>query len=330
MMVSPNDNPREEGAALLTVLLLVATMSIIAAMTLERLTLATHVAAQGGSVGQARSYAMAMEQIAGIRLSAIKARSSIMSADSGWQNRPFTVPLEGGRAEATIKDGGNCFNLNSLVTFGQDGLAAGSPEMMTQFIALMGALNIPRNDAELIAASATDWIDSDTLPLTNGAEDDAYRGGTGNYLPANMLMAEASELRAVKGVTPKYYTQLKPYVCALPVAEPSGINVNSLLPEQAALIAMLAPGWLDLSAARQHLMGRPVGGWSNAEAFWSSGRFGGMNPPENAATQVKVTTRWFRLKSDVQLGDTNVTATALLDADSQPVKTVRRIWGEEE
>src|SRR3546814_19972919 len=81
-----------------------------------------------------------------------------------------------------------------------------------------------------------------------------------SYLPANRKMADVSELRAVRGVTPKIYARLKPWLCVLPVAEPVQLNVNTLAPAQAPLLAMLLPGKLGLADARAVLAARPAGG----------------------------------------------------------------------
>ena len=54
----------ERGAALLSVLLLVAVMAVIAATALDRLTLATRIAGSAATVDQGRAYAFAAEQIA--------------------------------------------------------------------------------------------------------------------------------------------------------------------------------------------------------------------------------------------------------------------------
>ena len=56
--------PDERGAALLTVLLLVAVMAVIAATALDRLTLATRIAGSAATVDQGRAYSFAAEQIA--------------------------------------------------------------------------------------------------------------------------------------------------------------------------------------------------------------------------------------------------------------------------
>ena len=60
--------PEERGAALLTVLLLVAVMAVVAATALERVALATRMTGNGGAIDQARAYADAGTQIARMRI----------------------------------------------------------------------------------------------------------------------------------------------------------------------------------------------------------------------------------------------------------------------
>src|SRR3546814_12207092 len=88
------------------------------------------------------------------------------------------------------------------------------------------------------------------------------------YLPANGKMADVSELRAVRGVTPKIYARLRPWICALPVTDPVKLNVNTLAPEQAPLVAMLLPGEITIAEARAVLAARPAGGHGSSVRFW--------------------------------------------------------------
>ncbi len=60
-MVEPK--PSERGAALLTVLLLVAVMSVVTAGALERLTLGVRLAGNAAALDQARAYAYAAETL---------------------------------------------------------------------------------------------------------------------------------------------------------------------------------------------------------------------------------------------------------------------------
>ena len=324
----PADGPivraAERGAALLTVLLLVAVIAVMAGAMLEKLRLSTRLAANAAAGEQARAWAIAAEALAAVRVGDLLARApNRVTLAGGWSGRPFGLSLTGGGvATARVTDGGNCFNLNGLVTEAAPGVYAASPEMRTQFARLMRLVGVPAQVAEQVAGGATDWIDTDSEQQVGGAEDPRYTGQTVGYRTAGTLMADPSELRAVAGVTTQVYAQLKPWVCALPVAAPSLINVNTLLPEQAPLLAMQAPDTLSVEAARQLIGKRPPQGWENAAAIWT-----GVAPPPSA--QVAVTTGWFRLAIDVAMPGARVEERALIDARRLPVRLVSRQWGED-
>src|SRR3546814_5379601 len=67
-----------------------------------------------------------------------------------------------------------------------------------QFTELMLLLGVDRGVAQGIAGAAADWIDSDGNEGRQGAEDGVYRAMQASYLPANRMMADISELRAVR------------------------------------------------------------------------------------------------------------------------------------
>lgn len=320
---------RERGAALLTVLLLVAIMSVVAATALERLTLATRLAANGSALDQARAYALAAETISLARIGDLVERNRARTTLEGdWHGRANRLPIPGGIATARVTDGGNCFNLNSTVAGDDPEKRKVRPLAVSQFTALMELLGIAPRDAAVVAASLADWIDSDGLMAPGGAEDDFYARLAKPYRTPNRLLLDASELRAVNGVTPEVYATLRPWVCALPATDLSPINVNTLLPEQAPLFAMLFPGQLTIEQARQMLAQRPEGGYGSLPSFWNLPALEGLSNEEVKA-QTKLTTRFFRLDILVELGDAEVTEQALIDAKESPARLVLRQWGEQ-
>ncbi|WP_419808830.1 type II secretion system minor pseudopilin GspK [Sphingomonas sp.] len=315
---------RERGAALLTVLLLVALIAVIAGQALERLRLATRLAANAGGIEQARSYAEAAEVLATQRISTLlRADPGHVSLVGGWSGVPFALPLPGGAAVARVRDGGNCFNLNGLVTRTSDRAYVANPTAVDQFARLMRLLTVPTQTAAQVAASASDWIDTDADRQANGAEDERYLRQDPGYRTGGTLMADPSELRAVAGVTPDLYAQLRPWLCTLPMATPAPINVNTLAPEQAPLLAMLAPDGVGVDAVQGALLRRPALGWRDVGAFQTASglTLGGG--------QAGVTTTWFALTVDVTLGTTELHETATIDARRLPARLVARQWGEE-
>src|SRR3546814_9463032 len=179
-------------------------------------------------------------------------RISDWSSDVCSSDLTRRLPMPGGGlAEATIRDGGNCFNINSVAD-GQFATAL-TPRAagVDQFTALLRLLEVPEGTARGIAEGAGDWVDADSNPTREGAEDRAYAGAEQPYRAANTYLADVSELRTVNGMTPEIYTRERPWLCALPSTDLSPINVNTLSVEQAPLLVMLAPDQIGIDEARR-------------------------------------------------------------------------------
>ena len=166
------------------------------------------------------------------------------------------------------------------------------------------------------------------MPGPGGAEDSAYAAGAEPYRTANTLFADPGELAALVGMNPEIMARLRPWLCALPTTELSPININTLLPEQAPLLAMLAPGRLGVERARRVLASRPAAGWDNQIEFWRIDALRDLNVPLDVQLQLQMRTRWFALEVRVAIMDAEFTETALVDARLQPSRLVARRWGE--
>lgn len=316
---------------MLSVLLMVAVLAVIAATTLDRLALSTKLTGNGNALAQARMFSYAAESIAATRLEDLIARDAAQTTlAGGWLGKEQILPIPVGTATATVRDAGNCFNLNSLVS-GNDGIYRARAIGQEQFTSLMVVLGINENTARPVAAAAADWADSDTMSLPNGAEDDTYRGSAIPYLTANRLFAHPSELRAVKGVTPSLYAKLRDWVCALPDAELSPLNVNTLLPEQAPLLSMLfPPNQLSPKAARSYLAKRPASGYGSLIRFWEAPELAALGPSPLVQGQVKLTSKYFLLDTSVSLGEMALQGEAMIVGTPAPARVIWRSWGERE
>src|SRR5690606_39256505 len=219
-----------------------------------------------------------------------------------------------------------CFNLNSLVEgVGEDLMAR--PQGAAQFLALGRAIGAPDSGMRAAADALTDWLDADGAARPLGAEDGAYAGLATPYRTGGVMLAEVSELRAVKGVDADLYRRLRPWVCALPTSRLSPLNVNTLTPEQAPLLMMLSDNALGPVAARAVIDRRPRAGWADAAAFWAEPAMAGVTVPAEVREQVTVLTRYFELRVEVDYGGGRAVRTALLHA--QPggvVRTVIQRW----
>jgi general secretion pathway protein K len=316
---------QETGAALLTVLMLVAVIGVIAAASLERLRLSTRLTSNIAASDQARAYSYAAETLARIRIADLRAQDPEQRSRASWFGRDLPFPIDGGTATARLGDGGNCFNLNALVTGSPATSYVARPTGIAQFAALMTLIGVREGIAQNIAVATADWIDSDSAPQSGGAEDGSYPG----FRTPNTLMADASEFKTVAGVTPELYARIRPWVCALPEATLSPININTLSPAQAPLIAMMIPGKLSLKAAKQMIDDRPAGGYATSVNFWSLPGLAGVTPSPEVLNQPQRITRWFALDLTVQLGGAELQETALIDGGPLPAKLIRRSYGDQ-
>jgi len=328
-MTGPNLAAGERGAALLAVLLLVAVTGAIAAAAMESLALSRAAAGNVVALDQARAYAGAVEQLAAVTVDdMIVENPNRTTLAGGWNGAVRRVALPGGGvAQVRVRDGGNCFNVNSVVSGDPRTRLARRQAGVAQLTGLMQALRVPEGEARRIAEAAADWADSDAVPSPGGAEDGAYGGGDSPYRTGNTLFADVGELGALAGMTPEIMTRLRPWLCALPTTELSPLNFNTLLPEQAPLLAMLAPGQLDVERARRVLAARPAGGWGNQIEFWRIDALRGLDVPLEVQLQPQMRTRWFALDVTVAIMDAEFTESALLDARLQPSRVVARRWG---
>ena len=319
----------EDGAALLTVLLLVAVMSVIAAVMLDRIAIATRLAANGQSLGQARLYSVAAETLAMGQIKQLAdADPSRTTNQSGWVGREFTLPFENGLARGRVTDGGNCFNLNSVVS-GEAGSYRVRQSGVQQFASLMRSLEIDANAAQTIAGSLTDWVDSDQFEQPGGAEDSYYTRLDVPYRTPDRLVTDVTELRAIKGVTPDIYRKLRPWVCALPEAVLSPVNINTLTVDQAPLVTMLAPQVLTDERVKRVLAGRAPSGFSGTFAFWQALLPNPDTLPGDITQQPQARTRYFALAMTINLGEAELIERALIDARKNPPRLVHREWGED-
>ncbi|MEO1045321.1 MAG: type II secretion system minor pseudopilin GspK [Pseudomonadota bacterium] len=319
-------NRSERGAALLTVLLLVAVLSVIAALMLERSTLATRLAVNGADRETARWSALGIEALAMRQITDLKRQGGrlppIGLTPEGLQQQ---VPLERGAAEITVRDAATCFNINSLVT-GESGLLSTRPEAMEQFVRLANIVQIDARDGRALAAAIADWIDTDAQENPGGAEDGFYLREDEPYRTAGQLINDIGELRAVRGMDSVTFDRLRPWLCALPAAEMSRININQVRQDQFPLIAMLLPSQYPLRRIREILATRPPQGFGSVFSFWQMVESG--QPEVNAGVQQQavLNTRWYGLETRVTLGDAVLVERALIDGNIEPSRVVWRRW----
>jgi general secretion pathway protein K len=305
--------------------MLVAVIATLAATSLDRLTVAARLGANAGIAAQGRQWLGLGEQLASVRLEDLAAADPARTLAGPWlgQVREIRLP-DGGSLRAEVRDGGNCFNLNALARAQIDGTAMPDTTAVQQLSNLLLLLGVDGGRAAGIASAAADWVDSDSLPLPAGSEQPAQGG---SWAPPNAPFADVAELGAVNGVTPDLLGLVAPFLCALPEQDGQAINPNTLLPEQAPLLSMLAPDQLPLSAARALIAGRPAAGYPSAVAFWQASGVSSEALPPSAGEQIRLKSRWFELRAEVRHSGQSLASTTLIDLREPRARIVRRRYG---
>src|SRR5690606_33606302 len=161
-----------------------------------------------------------------------------------------------------------------------------------QYVALLQALEFPAAQAQALADALADWIDSDDQRAPLGAEDGSYAAQSPAYRTAATLLAEPSELRAIRGYDAHAYARLRPHVCALPAGGASPVNINALEPAHAPVLSMLTLGALTPARARTLLAARPAGGWADPAAFWAQPALAAAGVPNSVYDQTVLRSQW--------------------------------------
>ncbi|WP_417450047.1 type II secretion system minor pseudopilin GspK [Kordiimonas sp.] len=302
----------ERGAALVTILLLVAIMSVGAAVAFERLGFSIKRATAVKTHDQARLYALGGEAMALAAAEQLyRTNAKLLALAGGNKGQVVSYPLDGGQIDGALSDASNCFNINSLVAV-QNTVHIADQAAMQRFVRLGAALGLSDFEAEKLAASLTDWLDSDSRPLPSGAEDYDYAALSPAYRAANGLMADISELRLVRGFTPEVRAFLAPYLCVRATAEPIKLNANTLRVSDAPLLVALVGKGLDLEDAQRAIAERPTGGYADNAAFWRHRAFAGLTLDQNIRARVGVKPQAFDAKISVSYHDARVELTSTL------------------
>ena len=260
---------KEQGAVLLTTLLLMTVMAAIAVSIMDdiRFSVKRQISVQAAE--QADWYVRGGEGYARSWLLENKALGRTQLNTALKLNDPIVFPIENDQGKTVgdmrlfIQDAQNCFNVNRLAR------PKSQKRTRRNLIRLLDYLHIEELDAERVAASIQDWVDADTLPAVGGAEDGDYSGLVPPYHPANTLMVDITELRAINGITEPIYRQISPFLCAHPDRKISQINLNTLTDAQWPLLAQVF-GEDDAAAraAQAVIALRPEAGYETTKAVW--------------------------------------------------------------
>ena len=341
--------PKQQGVALIIVLLIVALVSVLATEMGGRLQLQIKRASNIKENNQAYWYAMGAEQYARKSIKQLMDNDGdVIHLEQPW-NEEFVFPIEGGGIQAQLVDMQSCFNLNVLKTpdsstnslrtntpvangnvrNGNNNVPVNNgsqlPESVAAFERLLQSseLKIPSFNIEIVRDSLIDWLDQDNRPTGRGAEDSEYESRPFPYVAANNFMVHKSELRMVNGVEVPWLRELLKLVCVLPNDSLFSINVNTVSEENAAVIAAAAR--LSLADASSVLANRGSNGFQTTADFLNEPSIQAANLNAEEKTWFNVTTTHFILHTKTRYNDATFAMQTLFKVDSSKnVIVIRR------
>lgn len=295
------------GAALISALVIVAVATTLAAALAFDTGLEIRRSEGLRSRANAEAWTVGAEALAAKALvEQLSVPEDPLHAAQRWAAPLGPVPVTAeGVLRAQLLDLQGRFNLNSLI----DASGRVDPVALGVFERLLAVLGLEVEWASRFA----DWIDADTVPLDNGAEDAVYLAQTPSYRPPNLPVTSPSELLALVGFGATRYALLAPHVSALPrdatinLCTASGPLLDALADERQWT---QAPEALIAARERGCFPGRDV----FRNTLGDAARFAELDRTLGLAE----TSRHFRLVSDVRVGTADFTLYSLLRVEATP------------
>lgn len=284
----------QQGIALITILVMVALATILAATIAKRQANTAENTAYLMRQNQSLLYAKSAEAFfSELLVDDAENAGDIDHLQENWAKPMPAFPVEDGFVSGTLEDQSGKFNLNILVN--ADGTP--NPQAKAWFEKLLLRVGLP----EKLSEAVIDWQDVDNETIgAMGAEASYYQGLAQGYLPANSKFHSVQELKLVRGFEGAKYLQIADYVTAVPTSD-SKLNINTA---PAMLLASLDPK-LDIKAVQQVLQQRQ----SNLEYFASVNDLWVIEPFSQVSADVRgevsnllgVKSEYFKAKIDMML-----------------------------
>lgn len=263
---------KQKGVALLVVLILLVMMSALAAKISQQFCRNLQKTHYQVSQQQLRWAMQAQEKVVKDRLQAdASGESKPLSLEGDW-HQPLETRGEDYTVVSQVEDAQDCFNVNNLLAVekiaqGQNAPAVQEKPRREQIVEqLLTESGLSQTNAEEVYLQLVDYLDGDTTTAREGAETDAWAGVVPARQPANQMMRTIAEIKLLPAFPAAAYPKVSKLLCALPDSA-SKVDVNTLKPEQAALLAALFPGKLTEDDAVRLIESRPETGWENRETF---------------------------------------------------------------
>lgn len=286
-------NSRQQGVAIIMVLLIVAIATSLAAYIAMQQNLWQRQVESQFDRAQARQLGLAGINWARAVLAEDKRSNNVDNEKEIWTLQLPPIPIESGEVSGKIEDRQGRYNLNNVVN------------NVAQFQRLLAVLGLPAD----LAPALVDWIDADTTPQPGGAEDGYYLALPQPYRTGNRALVELGELTKVRGFDSRTIASLREFVSVLPAAG-TPVNVNFAPAE--VLVAVIEG--LSLSDARLLVQQRQTQPFKDIADFKQHlPQGGGIKVVDS---DISVTSDYFWVTGKASIGNAQVVTQALLNRAS--------------
>lgn len=329
-----NAADKQNGAILLTTLLIMTIMAILTVAIFDDIRLAVKRSVRIDQAAQSLWYQKGAQEYADLFMAQLMQTQNELALNAYIQKfKPIVFPLEGGSILINVTDASNCFPLGAL-TLDNGAANANAQEIMIRLLQNIGdrARETTRQNTELgqghnpvaitsilaqeIAAQSIDWVDMNAIAEQNGAEDLQYLNANPAYRTANTGFGSVMELRSLAGVDEAIYQTIRPYFCAGNGGKTDKAlraNINSASPDDLAYISALLSAnpsegdskeqQADIDNALQTILTqRPVNGFNGPKNLWSQSALQALNLGENIQNLLGTSVSMLRVEADINFG----------------------------
>jgi general secretion pathway protein K len=193
----------ESGFALILTLVVTALMVAVVVEMIHQVYVDTSLS-RGFRDGQQASILAESGATGGARLLQLALSGRTYTALTDRWATPLKLDDEVGSLEITISEESGKININGLVQ------PNGEYEPFT--LAVLRRLGTQLQLPGDVWGAVADWIDSDDMPRSGGAETPFYRSLKPLYSARNGKLMTLTELSLVKGITPEIFGKLRPHL----------------------------------------------------------------------------------------------------------------------
>lgn len=287
----------QQGIALITILVMVALATILAATIAKKQSNTAENTAYLIRQDQSLLYAKSAEAFfSELLVQDAQDSAQVDHLGETWAKPMPAFPVEDGYISGELQDESGKFNLNNLVK------ADGTPDENVQkwFEKLLVRVGLP---AELSQA-VIDWQDPDDQPTgAMGAKSSYYQGLQPPYLAPNTQFHSIEELKRVRGFEGKNFDLIKPYISALPTTQSTKININTA----PALVLASIDEKLDQHAIDDQLKAKfaKMEYFNSVNDLWSLDAFKNIDPDnkQRAMSLLDVKSNYFQAHIEVMLSE---------------------------